>query len=150
MSLPVTRIFDLSRACVHRLCLAVGAWALLLGLALAPVASAQDSGEADPDKGLMEQGMELFFEGLRREMAPTLDEAARLLAQVGPSMRNFLMEMGPALSEIADQVEDWSLYEMPEILPNGDIIIRRKDDAAPDAPAPPAPETEEGDGSIEL
>ena len=38
------------------------------------------------------------------------------------------MEMGPALAEIADKVEDWSRYEAPEILPNGDIIIRRKPD----------------------
>ena len=42
--------------------------------------------------------------------------------------------MGPALGSILESVEDWSVYEAPEILPNGDIIIKRK----------PEPETPKG------
>ncbi|MVO16961.1 hypothetical protein [Parasedimentitalea huanghaiensis] len=86
-------------------------------------AVAQDQ---DQDPSLMEQGLELFWEGLRQEMAPTLDDMRQLAETLGPSMQGFLSEMGPALAEIANQVEDWSAYEMPEILPNGDIIIRKK------------------------
>jgi len=122
----------------------------VLGLALMlpalPVlAQDQTTPDSDGAPSLMERGAELFFEGLRREMEPTLEEAARLFAEIGPSMRSFLTEMGPALAEIADQVEDWSVYEMPEILPNGDIIIRRKE-PLPEGEAPRADE----DGSIEL
>ncbi len=129
-------------------CLRVSCLCLVLS-SLSGVALAQAQDEAKPDaeqgRSLMERGADLFFEGLKREMAPTLDEAARLFSEIGPSMRSFLAEMGPALAEIADQVEDWSVYEMPEILPNGDIIIRRKE---------PKPEGEtpelQPDGSIEL
>lgn len=91
----------------------------------------------DPEQGpnLMEQGMELFFEGLREEMAPALDDLQQLADEFAPAMQGFLREMGPALAEIASQVEDWSVYEMPEVLPNGDIIIRKK--LAPDGPEEP-------------
>lgn len=88
-------------------------------------AVAQDS---DTGSSLMERGAELFWEGLRKEMAPSLEELEGLMTTIGPSMQSFLAEMGPALAEIANKVEDWSRYEAPEILPNGDIIIRRKPD----------------------
>ena len=51
-------------------------------------------------------------------------------------------EMGPAMIELMDEVKDWSAYEAPEILENGDIIIRRKPqepapEISPDPTAPP-------------
>ena len=98
----------------------------------------------------MERGADLFFEGLRREMAPTLDEATRLFSEIGPSMRSFLAEMGPALSEIAEKVEDWSVYERPEILPNGDIILRRKEPLPEDKTPKGTEPTAAPDGSIDL
>ena len=82
--------------------------------------------QEDNDKSLMEQGAELFFEGLRKEMEPALDELLGLADEFGPAMQSFLQEMGPALAELAAEIKDWSAYESPEILPNGDIIIRRK------------------------
>ncbi|WIY24000.1 hypothetical protein [Parasedimentitalea psychrophila] len=82
--------------------------------------------ETEPGPSLMEQGMELFFEGLREEMAPALDDLQQLADDFAPDMQGFLRQMGPALAKIAAEVEDWSTYEMPEILPNGDIIIRKK------------------------
>lgn len=108
-------------------------------LIAAPVA-AEEEGNG---RSLMEQGFELFFEGLRQEMAPTLDELQGLAEAVGPSMQSFLTEMGPALAEIAAQVKDWTAYHPPEVLPNGDIIIRKKrtpeeeEPAIPEAPAGP-------------
>ncbi|PCJ09411.1 MAG: hypothetical protein COB16_04395 [Rhodobacteraceae bacterium] len=112
---------------------------LTVAALLAAPAFAQDS-DQDQGPGLMEQGMELFWEGLRQEMAPTLDDLRKLADELGPSMQGFLNEMGPALAEIATQVEDWSTYEMPEILPNGDIIIRKKpapdDSEQPDVSGP--------------
>lgn len=81
---------------------------------------------------LMQRGAEMFFEGLRLEMAPALDDLQDLAEQAGPSLLNFMTEMGPAFTDLLDQVEDWSRYSAPEILPNGDIIIRRKLGTAPE------------------
>lgn len=86
-----------------------------------PAAAQEDSG-----KSLMEQGAELFFEGLREEMEPALDDLLGLAQQFGPAMQSFFEEMGPALAELAGEIKDWSAYEAPEMLPNGDIIIRKK------------------------
>ncbi|WP_271949466.1 hypothetical protein [Ruegeria faecimaris] len=103
--------------------------------------------EDDTGKSLMEQGAELFFEGLRQEMEPALEDLLGLADQFGPAMQSFFEEMGPALAELAAEVQDWSVYEAPEILPNGDIIIRKK---------PPEPELEpekpenEPEGEIDI
>ena len=43
-------------------------------------------------------------------------------------MQQFIDEMGPALTELQDTINDWSNYAAPVVLPNGDIIIRRKPD----------------------
>lgn len=62
-----------------------------------------------------------------------LDEWFNLLdqftTQAQPMMEQFLEQMGPQLDALRNQIADWSLYEAPEILPNGDIIIRRKPSA---------------------
>ncbi len=117
--------------------------ALTAALVLASPALAQD----EDGKSLMEQGAELFFEGLRREMEPALEDLRDLAEQVGPAMQSFMQEMGPALAELAAQVEDWSAYEAPEMLPNGDIIIRKKpDDAMPDALVPDV----DGEGATDI
>jgi hypothetical protein len=84
----------------------------------------------------MERGAEMFMEGILKEMAPAIGELEGLADQMGPALRMFVGEMGPKLAEILEQVEDWSAYEAPEILPNGDIIIRRK----PDRPVTPSEE----------
>ncbi len=85
------------------------------------------------------------MEGLRQEMEPALDEFLGLADQFGPAMQSFLQEMGPALAELAAKVEDWSVYEAPEILPNGDIILRKKQiDEAPKQIDPETSEPSEG------
>ncbi|MBL4768827.1 MAG: hypothetical protein JKY94_14145 [Rhodobacteraceae bacterium] len=101
--------------------------ALAFALLGAP-ATAQDN----DTPSLMQRGAEMFFEGLRLEMAPALDDLQDLAEQAGPSLLNFMTEMGPAFTDLLDQVEDWSRYSAPEILPNGDIIIRRKLGTAPE------------------
>lgn len=113
-------------------------------LAASPV-QADDAPKGEGDaQSLMEQGIELFWEGLRQEMEPALEDLQGLAETIGPSMQEFWAEMGPALADIASQVEDWSVYEMPEILPNGDIIIRRKPEekAAPQEETPPGGTTD--------
>ena len=104
---------------------------LAAGLA-APVASE----ETENGLSLMERGAQLFMEGILREMEPALEG----FEDIGPQLRDFAREMGPALGELLEQVQDWSAYHPPEILPNGDIIIRRKQ---------PEDEPESG-GSIDL
>ncbi|WP_170331657.1 hypothetical protein [Ruegeria arenilitoris] len=101
--------------------------------------------EEETGKSLMEQGAELFFKGLRQEMEPTLEDLQGLVSQFGPAMQSFFEQMGPALAELAGEIEDWSAYEPPEILPNGDIIIRKKPlQDQPDAPEKTEEETDEG------
>ncbi|MEN8894449.1 hypothetical protein [Planktotalea arctica] len=96
-----------------------------LALALALPAQAEDTA---PKTGLslMEQGARLLFEGLMEEMEPALREMEGLSEQLEPALRGFVQNMGPALGDLLEQVEDFSKYHAPEILPNGDIIMRRK------------------------
>ena len=79
---------------------------------------------------MMERGAQQFLEGLLKEMEPAWQQ-----------MQGFMDEMGPAMLELMEEVKDWSVYEAPEILENGDIIMRRKipqDDAPlPDMDASP-------------
>lgn len=86
--------------------------------------SAQE--ETDKGESLMEQGARLFFQGLMEEMEPALKELEGMADQVEPGLRSFAENMGPALRDLLTEVEDWSAYHTPEVLPNGDIIIRRK------------------------
>ncbi len=101
---------------------------LCAALAAGPVWAEDTPVEDAPDVGssLMEEGARLFFEGLQKEMAPALEGMRDFATQVGPQMQAFLLEMGPALGELAEKVEDWSSYHAPEMLPNGDIILRKK------------------------
>ena len=96
----------------------------------------------DNSRSLMERGAELFLEGLREEMAPTLEDLRGMAEQFGPAMHRFLAEMGPAMGDILEEVKDWSAYHPPEILPNGDIIMRRKTDPAPKTDPDSSPEDE--------
>lgn len=84
---------------------------------------AQDSEEGF---SLMERGAQLFFEGIRREMEPALDDLMALAEDMEPALREFVSEMGPAFVELLGQIEDLSAYHPPEMLPNGDIILRKK------------------------
>lgn len=95
-----------------------------LAASLALPAAAQQT--EDDNFNLMEEGARLFFRGLMDEMEPALRELEGMAREIRPNLRSFVREMGPALRELMTEVEDWSAYHPPEILPNGDIIIRRK------------------------
>lgn len=73
--------------------------ALVACLASAPAAAQE--GEMQEGLNLMEEAMRLFMQGL-------------------------LAEMEPALEDLRDLVGQIDSYHPPEMLPNGDIIIRRK------------------------
>ena len=56
--------------------------------------------------------------------------------KIGPSLEAF----GPQLDALLDKVDDWTMYELPEVLDNGDIIMRRKQPKSPVEPAEVLPE----------
>ncbi|MEL6914242.1 MAG: hypothetical protein AAFP13_07050 [Pseudomonadota bacterium] len=118
---------------------------LLAALALPAAAHAQEAEEEERGLGLMERGAQLFFEGLMDEMEPAIEGFEGLARDIGPAMRDMLEQMGPAFAELMDSIDDLSNYEPPAMLPNGDIIIRRK----PDAPEFEMPDIGE-DGAVEL
>lgn len=101
--------------------------ALIISLGLSAPAYAEESNEG---MSLMERGAQMLMEGLMREMEPALDDLKGLADEFGPALESFSAQMGPALRGLLAEVEDWSVYHPPEMLENGDIIIRRK---VPDA-----------------
>jgi hypothetical protein len=97
---------------------------LAVALSAAPAPARADDRSEDLSEGLslMEQGARLLLRGLMGELEPALRDLEGVLGDLGA-------------------------YHPPEILPNGDIIIRRK------VPLTPAPEATppSGDGEeIEL
>ena len=84
--------------------------------------------EEETERGLslMEQGAKLFMEGIMREMEPAIDELEKFADEVEPKLKDFAEQMGPALRDLMGEVKDWSAYHPPEVLPNGDIILRKK------------------------
>jgi hypothetical protein len=116
------------------------ALASALILAAAPVLAQQDDPAVEDSApegfDLMQEGAELLFRGLMDEMGPAIDELQGLAEQVGPALEGLTDEMGQALAAMLAQIDEITNYQLPEFLPNGDIIIRRR----PDAPewTPPA------------
>ena len=93
----------------------ISAFCLALVLAGSPATAQDDDGDMREGIELLQDGMQLLFRGL-------------------------MEELGPALLELEGKIIDLSLYELPEILPNGDIIIRRKE----------VPENPPGKGETDL
>lgn len=95
--------------------------ALIAMLAATPLMAQEQEGPS-----LIEQGAQLFLKGLIEEMEPALKELEGLAEEMEPMLQDFVTEMGPAMRDLLGKVEDWSLYHPPEMLPNGDIILRRR------------------------
>ncbi|MFD0857692.1 hypothetical protein [Roseovarius aquimarinus] len=117
---------------------------------LALPASAQEAEAPDEGASLIEEGARMLFEGLMQQTEPALEELRQMAEKFGPQLRGFAEEMGPALAEILKDVEDLSVYEAPEQLPNGDIIIRRKEPLPKDAPEGPLEDAPMPEGEIEI
>ncbi len=85
---------------------------LMAGLAITPAYG----GSADPEAGTedrpLSERLDEVFRDLMEQMKPALDELLETL-------------------EVLEGIDSIEHYERPEILPNGDIIIRRREDAPP-------------------
>lgn len=96
--------------------------ALLVALTAPPLAAEESppsTGDVEQGMSLLEQGARLLFRGLVEEMEPAMREMAE-------GMESFAANLEPMLRELARLMGDFSDYQLPEMLPNGDIIIRRK------------------------
>ncbi len=81
---------------------------------------------ADDKGGNLGRGMDMLSEG------------TQLL------LRGLMDELGPILEDMKEKADDLNAYYPPEVLPNGDIIIRRKVPLVPEDPII------DGEGEVEL
>lgn len=104
---------------------------LCLGLGLSP-AAAQDAGRSvDDGMSLMEQGAKIIMRSLLDDLEPTIKDMKKDLEAAAA-------EIGPALRELLAKIDDIRNFDPPEVLPNGDIILRRKAPAVMGVPTPGA------------
>ena len=103
--------------------------ALFFCLSMTP-AVAQDAaptppGDVDAGISLLQQGAKLLLKGLMSDMEPAMQDMGRAITELQPALNDLLAMMG-----------DLTKYHAPEMLENGDIILRHKTPAelAPKAP----------------
>lgn len=116
--------------------------------ALAQEAPSTPAPEAEDDGfSLMEEGMKLLFRGFMTEAQPALDEMSQALEEMKPALDALGEEIGPKITQLFAIVDDFTNYDMPVMLPNGDILIRRTAplELTPEAEPQPGP-----NGEIEL
>ena len=87
---------------------------LILPIALLAAPAAAQDGGVEEGFGLMERGMDLMLRGLIDDMGPAIADAQGTLR---------------VLEDVLGNLDE---YETPEILPNGDVLIRRKRPLGPD------------------
>lgn len=102
---------------------------LAISLSVTPAFAQDEDSEMTEGFSLMEEGAKLLMRGLMSEMEPTISDLRSSLEDMAPTVGEFISVMGPALTDLLNQVDDFRNYETPEFLPNGDIVIRRKPDA---------------------
>lgn len=123
MITPMKQRFVIPAFCAF----ALSAFALsALSLSALTLSALPVQAEEEDGFSLMEEGAKLFMRGIMQEMEPAIDEMRGLAEEMEPVLRQMLAEMGPAFAELLDKVDDITLYHPPELLPNGDIILRRK------------------------
>ena len=86
---------------------------LIMALSASPILAQ----EADTDKGLslLQEGAGLLLRGMMTDMEPAMQDMAESFAKAEPMLRDLMAMM-----------DDLTNYHAPEVLPNGDILIRRK------------------------
>lgn len=99
--------------------------------------------QAPPDCPPFAPGCERLprlFQDLERDLGPLFRDLER---DVAPLLEGLGRRMEPWLRDLAEMLGDLDRWEAPEILPNGDILIRRRPAQPPDqSPESDAPVTE--------
>lgn len=103
--------------------------AAAIALSPLPLLAQEQEGEIEEGFSLMEEGARMLFRGMMQEMEPALDDFTGMAEDIAPALDMLASEMGPALMELMKTLDSVRYYQAPEILPNGDIIIRRREDA---------------------
>lgn len=112
-------------------------------LALSSPAMAEETApKVEEGAEMMSRGFQMLMDGLAQEMAPLAEDMAEELAE----------QMQEGWAQLRQEMGDMTAYHPPEVLPNGDILIRRK---SPDLPAPEGtpdtpPENTSPDGVTDL
>jgi hypothetical protein len=73
---------------------------------------------------LMERGARMLMQGI-------LDEVGPQLGEMRDGMGEALREAEPAIRNLLAMIDDLRNYEAPVMLPNGDILLHRRDGAPP-------------------
>ncbi len=93
---------------------------LAAGLTIAPAYGGPAGAGAGPEDRPLSERLDEVFRDLMEQMKPVLDELLETL-------------------EVLEGIDSIEHYQRPEMLPNGDIIMRRREDAPPlPPPLPPA------------
>jgi hypothetical protein len=93
----------------------------------------------------VEEGLDLLGRGAEALMRGLMDELRPQLEQLAPELRRLGEGIGPMLSDLTEMIDELDAYHPPERLPNGDIILRRKESAPPAPRELPPPEEGEID-----
>lgn len=116
---------------------------VMLGMAAAaPRAALADDAKDAPARSLAE-ALEDLRAGAEALLRGWIDEVEPHLRDLEPRGEALAQEMARALRELFEPLGGIGAYHPPEILPNGDIILRRRQ------PAPEGDSDPEGDGSDE-
>lgn len=105
-----------------------------LFLALQPL-QAQET--APPEDEGVQEGFSLLEEGARIIMRSMLEDMRPTLEDLESGIGSALADLQPALRDLVGMIDDFRNYDPPVMLPNGDIIIRRRN-----IPLPPRSEPE--------
>ena len=84
-----------------------------------PSAPPPSSSPAEEGLSLMEEGARLLLRGLIAEVEPQMQDMTRDMARAWDTA-------GPEIARLMALMGDIGNYHLPEMLENGDILIRRK------------------------
>jgi hypothetical protein len=109
--------------------------ALSASLAVVAPAAAQE-GDVPTDEPLSE-GLDLLERGAESFLRGLMDEIAPELRRLEPELRGLAEGMGPMIARLVELIDEIDAYRPPKRLPNGDIILRRKDPSEIEELPPP-------------
>jgi len=124
--------------------------ALALAAFLSAPAAAQEgapplSGDPRAEDPLAE-GLDLLGRGAEGVLRGLLDQVQPGIEGLDRDLRRFAQDLAPILRDLSGMIGDLDRYHPPEMLPNGDILLRRNTPGETErvAPGPPV------EGEVEI